>query len=155
MTEDIEMALRIQSKELVIENSVDSYVYTMGLDSFKSLYRQRVRWYRGFVENVMDYKELFSRKHGNLGMFILPASFISVALVIVSVFYYVASTADKWWRFFVNLRAVDFDLAKLQWFNFDLFFVNLSPAAILSLVSLAMGILLIYLAKQVLAKLQI
>ena len=149
MTEDIEMALRIQSKQLVIENSVSSYIYTVGPKTFKTLYRQRLRWYRGFVDNVLDYKELFSRKHGNLGLFILPCSFISVLLVIVSIFYYFISAADQWWHTFVNLRAVDFDITKLKWFNFDFFFINLNAVAILSMVSLALGITLIYLAKRV------
>ncbi len=149
MTEDIEMALRIQSKQLVIENSVTSFVYTVGPNTFKSLYRQRIRWYRGFVENVLDYKELFSRKHGNLGMFILPCSFISVALVIVSIVYYLVTLLDHWWHVFLNLKAVDFDIMKLRWFNFDLFYINLNAIAVLSFISLAMGITLIVLAKKI------
>ena len=77
----IEVALRIQSNKMVIENSADAIVYTIGPKTFRALLKQRTRWYLGFMENVINYKHLFSYKYGNLGLFILPASFISVALV--------------------------------------------------------------------------
>lgn len=148
-TEDIEVALRIQKNNYVIENSIDSYVYTVGPTNFKVLYKQRLRWYYGFINNVIDYKELFSRKHGNLGLFILPSSFISILFVIISLFYVIIKQFDSMITHFQNLMAVHFDVFKLKWFTWDLFFVNTNAVAIISLVTFFLGVFIIFISKKV------
>ena len=95
LTEDIEVALRIQSKGYVIENSINSDVYTVGPPTFSKLIKQRRRWYRGFLDNVFNYPELFNAKHGNLGLFVLPAAFISVILVLALVSYWAYNIFSK------------------------------------------------------------
>jgi len=147
-TEDIEMALRIQQKQLTIENSIDAYVYTMGLTSFNSLLKQRIRWYSGFIKNVYDYKDLFSTKHGNLGLFILPSSFISVLFVIVSLFYVIIKQTINLIDFIFNLESINFDIFNLNWLKFDVFLINTNSVAIVSLVSLLVGLFILYLAKR-------
>lgn len=146
LTEDIEMALRIQRHNGLIENALDAYVYTMGLGSFRSLYKQRLRWYHGFLKNVIDYRDLFSTRHGNLGIFILPASFISVFLVVVFLFYGFIKAIDTWSAKFLSYAAVNFDIFKLNW-NFDWFFVNTNATAILGIASLCLAIIIIAIAK--------
>lgn len=148
LTEDIEMALRIQRHHGLIENALDAYVYTMGLSSFRSLYKQRIRWYHGFIKNVIDYRDLFSRKHGNLGILVLPVSFISVFLVIVFLFYTLIRTIDVWAAKYMSLAAINFNILKLKWFSFDWFFINTNATAILGLASLALAILIIIIAKR-------
>jgi poly-beta-1,6-N-acetyl-D-glucosamine synthase len=59
LTEDIEVALRMQKKGYRIENSVNATVYTVSPSKFTPLLRQRLRWYIGFTENVARYRELF------------------------------------------------------------------------------------------------
>ncbi|MGE0792653.1 MAG: glycosyltransferase family 2 protein [Candidatus Woesearchaeota archaeon] len=148
-TEDIEMALRIQQKNLIIENSVDAYIYTMGLDSFNSLLKQRVRWYSGFIKNVYDYKDLFSHKHGNLGLFILPSSFISVLFVIVSLFYVLIKKLLDLLKYYKDLSSINFDIFNLDWFHLDVFFLNTNSIAAISIISLLIGLLILYLSKKV------
>lgn len=147
-TEDIEMALRIQRNGGVIENAIDAYVYTVAPNNFKVLYTQRLRWYYGFIKNVMDYKDLFGRRHGNLGLFILPASFISVFLVIIFFFYFLYQQIDLWITRYLNLLAIHFDFAKLNWFKWDWFFINTSTGAVLGIIALITGILMIIVAKK-------
>ncbi len=147
LTEDIEMALRIQRHHGIIENALDAYVYTMGLSSFRSLYKQRIRWYHGFLKNVMDYKDLFSKKHGNLGIFVLPSAFISVFLVVIFLFYTIIRIIDVWVAKYLSLAAINFDLFKLKW-TFDWFFVNTNTTAIVGLLSLALAIGIIAIAKK-------
>ncbi len=148
MTEDIEMALRIQSEDYVIENSTDAYVYTHGPPTFKGLYNQRVRWYKGFLSNVLDYKELFSPKHGNLGLFILPGSFLSIILIILSMFYFFIKTGVEWFRRISRWIAIEFDLWNVINLRFDAFFINTKPVFILSVIATVIGVLIIYLAKR-------
>ena len=84
LTEDIEVAFRIQTLDGIIENSIDAEVFTLGVRKFKPLLNQRLRWYKGFIDNTVMYKRIFGAKYGNLGMFILPCSFVSVLIAIVS-----------------------------------------------------------------------
>jgi len=147
ITEDIEVALRIQSLNYVIENSVDAYVYTKGPAKFKALFYQRLRWYRGFMDNAVRYKRLFSIEYGLLGVFILPISFISVFFVVLSLFYVMFKQVIKVSKFAVNLYNINFDIWKIFHFNFDWFNINLAPAVILGLFTFAAGIFMIVTAK--------
>jgi cellulose synthase/poly-beta-1,6-N-acetylglucosamine synthase-like glycosyltransferase len=87
ITEDTEMALRIQSHGYKIRTSLNSIVYTIGPNNFKDLFYQRRRWYTGFLENVVKYKKIFSLKHGELGIIILPSALISIAFSFVLTIY--------------------------------------------------------------------
>ncbi len=146
-TEDIEVALRAQVNNLVIENSVDAFVYTVGPKTFKTLYKQRLRWYHGFIRNILDYKQVFGRKHGNLGLFILPASFISVFMLITLIFYVIINRASALRNSLQSLHAINFDLSTWQWFNLDSFFLNTSGPAMVGIIALLFTITLIVIAK--------
>jgi cellulose synthase/poly-beta-1,6-N-acetylglucosamine synthase-like glycosyltransferase len=147
-TEDIELALRIQSNNYEIENAHDAYVYTVGPHTFKGLWNQRLRWYYGFLRNTEDYRELFSWKHGALGLFILPASFFSVSLVIASVIYTVYQIVSQSFDKLVYLQATGWDLTRIH-INFDAFFLNLNSVAILGILSLIIGIIVLLAAKKI------
>ncbi len=149
LTEDIEIALRMQSKGYEIENSVDASVYTVSPAKFKPLLNQRLRWYIGFIENVIKYKQLFNpKKFGNLGLFILPGSFISVLLVIITLFYasykFIFRTLIQ---NFLNLKSVGFDLTHLLNFEIDIFYISLSSKIFISVILLLFGVSTIYIAK--------
>ncbi len=148
-TEDIEMALRIQRHHGVIENSSNAFVYTVGPSNFTTLYKQRIRWYYGFLKNIFDYKDLFGRRHGNLGMFILPSSLFSVFLLISIVFYQLILLSDRWFQQYLSFRAIGWDFSQVQWFNFDLFFMNTNATIILGLFSLLFAIGILYIAKEI------
>lgn len=147
-TEDIEVALRMQSFNYEIENAHDAYVYTNGPADFRTLWNQRLRWYNGFLRNVEEYRELFSKKHGILGFFILPASFFSVGLVILGIAYTLYRLFTGAWNQYVYLRATGFDFFQWNW-SFDAFFLNLSSTAILGWIAILIGIVVILAAKNV------
>ena len=146
-TEDIEIALRIQSKGYRIENSVDAFVYTHGPKKFVPLKKQRIRWYTGFLNNVLDYKELFSRKHGTLGLFILPMSFISVGVVVVVGLYTVLKLLQSLISSFFNYLAIRFDIFNMQWFAFDPFFISTKPVVLLGFIGILLAITLVVITK--------
>jgi cellulose synthase/poly-beta-1,6-N-acetylglucosamine synthase-like glycosyltransferase len=88
-TEDMEIAFRMQANHLKIDNAHNAWVYTTGPDTLKKLYRQRVRWTHGFLENAKDYKYLFlNPKYGNVGVFTLPIAFMLIMSVLFSVYFY-------------------------------------------------------------------
>jgi cellulose synthase/poly-beta-1,6-N-acetylglucosamine synthase-like glycosyltransferase len=147
LTEDIEIALRIQTHRYIIENSADAIVYTVAPKNFQALLKQRLRWYVGFISNVQEYKHLFSAKFGNLGIFILPAAFISSFLVIVTMFYWLYKLIADSFQNIINYQSINFDLWKFFKWNFDIFYVNFNSIAILALMAFLAGILIIGLAK--------
>ncbi|MFC1721167.1 glycosyltransferase [Patescibacteria group bacterium] len=90
-TEDLEMALRLQKHHYKIGNCPSAFVYTIGPRTLRDLYKQRVRWTHGFLENAKDYKELFfSRTYGNLSLLMLPVALISIfaALYLAIIFLF-------------------------------------------------------------------
>jgi cellulose synthase/poly-beta-1,6-N-acetylglucosamine synthase-like glycosyltransferase len=145
-TEDIEMALRIQRHNYEIENAHDAYVYTVGPDTFRGLWNQRLRWYYGFLRNNEDYKDLFGVKHGILGMFILPASFFSIAIVFASFSYLLYKLLSNALNYLVYARAVGYDVFHWTW-GFDFFFLNLNSVAILGMIAFLGGVVVILTAK--------
>ncbi len=82
ITEDMEIAFKLQSKKYDIENSVDAYVYTEAPKFFRGLFKQRVRWYRGYLHNVRKYFHLIGNpEYGNLGIFLIPINFIWIFIL--------------------------------------------------------------------------
>jgi len=82
LTEDMEIAMRIQKHGYRIENSLKAVSFTNAPSTIKNLFKQRVRWYRGFIINVRRYKKfLLNSKSGNLGVFTLPTNIAFVGLM--------------------------------------------------------------------------
>lgn len=147
ITEDIEMALRIQSNGYVIENAVDAYVYTTGISKFWPLFKQRIRWFRGFIDNVLKYKHIIDRKYGNLGLFILPAAFIAVGLTVLTVIITLFNLFKQSYTYFLKWYYINFDITSLLSFKFDIFFLNIDSMLILTLIGLAISITIICISK--------
>ena len=63
LAEDNEMALRIQSRNYLIKSSKKAVVYTKVPKTLGMLFRQRKRWYGGYVENLKHYIGLLQRDY--------------------------------------------------------------------------------------------
>ncbi|MCA9496433.1 MAG: glycosyltransferase family 2 protein [Nanoarchaeota archaeon] len=86
MTEDLEMALRLQNNHYILKQTLNSVVYTASPKTTKAFISQRTRWYQGTLLNVMDYKHfLFNRKYGEFGMYHMPLVAITGILALVGV----------------------------------------------------------------------
>jgi cellulose synthase/poly-beta-1,6-N-acetylglucosamine synthase-like glycosyltransferase len=82
-TEDQELAYRMQEHHLKIEHCVNAYVYTSSPDTVKKLYKQRLRWIYGFIQNTIDYRRLvFNPEYLNFSFFTLPSGMISIIAVV-------------------------------------------------------------------------
>ena len=117
LTEDLEIALRIQSKHKVIENAPKAVAYTLSPESFRALLVQRRRWYVGLMKNLWTYRRLFGTKHGPLGAIVLPVAvstvFLSVILTIYSVIRVLLEIKDE----LIFLNSINFKFSSAFEFN--------------------------------------
>ena len=129
-TEDMEFAMRMHKNHYPIANVYDSYVYTVTPKTVKGLYKQRLRWVYGFLENAIDYRDLiFNKKYGNLGMFTLPAAVISIFAALFFTGLALARLVSSMARRIMEIQAVGIPL-RFEWPHFNWFFVNTSETAV-------------------------
>ncbi|MDP3982313.1 MAG: glycosyltransferase [bacterium] len=147
--EDLELALRMQMNQMKIANAYNAYVTTISPTTFTSLFKQRLRWTLGFLNNMVDYfPSLFKKKYGNLGMFVLPASLVSLGASIImftSLIKGVISLIDEQ---FLKMSAVGISLPSLALPTLDTFYINTSPIIFLVITIMALTILLISIGKR-------
>lgn len=121
LTEDLEMALRLQSRNYKLIQVLDTTVYTIAPSNMRALYAQRNRWYKGSIINAVRYKRmLFNRKYGDFGLIQMPTILISgiIALtLILSTIYY---SIKPYFVYYNNFKHVGFDFATfIRTFQFD------------------------------------
>ncbi|MBI4438460.1 glycosyltransferase family 2 protein [Candidatus Woesearchaeota archaeon] len=91
LTEDLEIALRIQEHDYRIVQLLDAEVYTRAPERLGELYRQRNRWYKGAIINAVEYRHMvFNPRYGDFGFIQLPLVMVSglVALILTASFFY-------------------------------------------------------------------
>ena len=150
-TEDMEMALRLQHAGYGIENAPRARVYTKSPDTILKLIKQRTRWTSGFLRNVLgEYRGLIgSRKHGVLGMLVLPTAVIalgsSILLFSVMVFNTVRGVVTA-----LQVRAgIPFSYAYLPHGRFDWFYFPVSFYVLLGVATLLTSFSLIVVGKRI------
>ncbi|MBN2127774.1 MAG: glycosyltransferase family 2 protein [Candidatus Diapherotrites archaeon] len=76
ITEDMEIAFRLQKHGFKITACPEAEIYTEVPLKVRHWLKQRTRWYRGKIVNLRKYRELvFNPAYTDLGMFSLPFSF--------------------------------------------------------------------------------
>lgn len=147
-TEDLEIALRMQSHHYRIANAPNASVYTSSPTSFQKLHHQRKRWYYGLIKNAWDYRFLIlNKKYGDLGLFVFPMIFLSLATLLISSSYLAFQLSRHVVREFLLWRAVDFNISQIV-FRIDWFFINTQSYAILSILLLGIIFTTILLGKR-------
>src|SRR3989338_3792457 len=134
-TEDMEIAYRMQKNNYKIEHCNDAYVYTSTPKTVKNLYKQRLRWIYGFINNTIDYKSvLFKKKYGNFSLFTLPTGLISILAISYLFGRMVYNLGDFFYSKILQVETVGWHYAT-QTSNFDLFFINIrSPLFLVILI---------------------
>lgn len=117
ITEDMEVALRIQYHDYIIEHAPQATFYTIAPASFKALFIQRRRWYTGMIQNLIRYREMYSIKKGALGSLILPSAALSIMFSIVLVAYALIRIAGQIRNELLSLSAIDFRFYDALEFN--------------------------------------
>ncbi|MDD5165322.1 MAG: glycosyltransferase family 2 protein [Candidatus Pacebacteria bacterium] len=145
-TEDMEMALRMQSHGMRIASAHDAVIYTSSPRTPKKLYKQRVRWTSGFFHNLRDYRGmLLNRKYRHLGGFVLPMMIISAASVLFVVAMFGYDLVRSVHSYIVHFQALGYKMFEWSWPSFNWFFLHTSPLVFAGFVafSLVMGFILI------------
>jgi cellulose synthase/poly-beta-1,6-N-acetylglucosamine synthase-like glycosyltransferase len=141
-TEDYEITLRMHKAHFKILNSHKALVYTIGPATAKGFFYQRLHWARGFLENSLDYRELFFKKeYGNFGMFTLPMAFLFVFYGLYAAFFsvytivsHLSSVVEKWITVGIHPQIP----------SFDFFYLNTTGMSFVIMVMLTMFLLTLY-----------
>ncbi|MBR9677747.1 MAG: glycosyltransferase family 2 protein [Nanoarchaeota archaeon] len=108
ITEDMEMGLRIQKQGYKIMSSINAVTYTITPAGFRSLFRQRLRWLTGFIENFFEYKGLWGK--GVLGAFLFPMTFLLMPSSILFVWTAMFKPAINFFSYAKRLHLINYDL---------------------------------------------
>lgn len=122
-TEDMEIAYRMQKHGYKIEQCNDAYVYTNTPRTVKTLYKQRLRWIYGFLNNTIDYRSvLFKPKYGNFSLFTVPSGLISVLAVGYIFGKSIYGIGEFIYQKIVHVQTIGFHFNFVP--KFDFFFIN-------------------------------
>ncbi|MFA6022853.1 MAG: glycosyltransferase [Candidatus Pacearchaeota archaeon] len=119
LTEDLEMALRIQYHNYGIANSTNAIVYTVTPNTFVSLLKQRRRWFAGLAKNLVHYNKLFSIKYKELGTIILPSAVFGVIIGVTLTPYVLIKSMINMGRQFNYWQSINYQITSSS--NFYLF----------------------------------
>lgn len=124
-TEDMEIAYRMQKNRYKIEQCNDAYVYTNTPHTIPKLFRQRLRWIYGFINNTIDYKGvIFKRKYGYFSTFTLPAGVLSIFATSFLFGRVVYNFGHFIYEKIITIKTVGISLA-FEAHKFDFFFMNM------------------------------
>ncbi|MBC8465078.1 MAG: glycosyltransferase family 2 protein [Parcubacteria group bacterium] len=148
LTEDMEYAMRMQSHHYTIANRHDAYVYTVGPADPKGLFKQRLRWIYGFLNNARDYKHLFfTPRYGDLSLLMLPSAVVFLIGSFVLFSTLISSTSTSLAKGISRIRTVGVDVpASLT--SPDWFFFNTDALLFLSVFVMILTIVLILIGKK-------
>ena len=133
MTEDLEITLRLQKHNYRIVQLLNTNVYTIAPSSFKELYRQRNRWYKGSILHAITYRKMiFNKSYGDFGIIQMPTIIISgiiAVIIFVSLAYYALKPQLQYIH---NLSFINFDLITLiRNFSFNLHYLDINYTTML------------------------
>ena len=128
LTEDLEMALRLQSKNYRLIQLLNTTIYTVAPDNLKALYKQRNRWYKGSILNALHYKRMiFNKEYGDFGLIQMPTILISGVIALVLILSTIYYSISPYFRHYANLRLINFDIITIirnMTFNFNILDLN-------------------------------
>jgi poly-beta-1,6-N-acetyl-D-glucosamine synthase len=147
-TEDMEIAYRMQKHRYPIEHCNDAYIYTGTPSTLSKLFRQRLRWIYGFINNSIDYRSvLFRKRYGNFATFTVPAGIISIFAVSYLLGRLLYHLGDFLRGQVLKFQTVGFELsATLK--SFDWFFLNTQSFIFLQLLILSLVVFSILLGRK-------
>ena len=147
ITEDMEMALRIQFNRYLLECADEAIAYTNVPSKFKESLDQRKRWYYGWIFNFLKYKKLFSKEFGQMGVFVLPVAVITIFLSIILTVGLMGNALIELKQELDFLKGIDFDFSnvfELNTFVIERFFFHLISDPIVIILVVFIGVLTFY-----------
>ncbi len=147
-TEDMEIAYRMQINHYKIEHCNDAYVYTNTPPTAMKLYRQRLRWIYGFINNTIDYKNVvFKKKYGNFSLFTVPAGIMTIFTASYFIGRIIFNIVNYFYVKFVEYQVVGLHFSD-NVFSFDIFFLNTKAMLFLTIIIYALVLFSIVLGRR-------
>ena len=146
-TEDMEIAYRMQEHGYRIEQCHDAIVYTNTPRTAYALYKQRLRWIYGFINNTIDYRRLIFRKeYGYFAYFTVPAGIVSIGAALYLFSFMIYSMFKFVWDKVLKFQAVGTILPNKP--SLDLFFVDTHVFVFITIILYAFVILSLFLGSR-------
>ncbi len=134
-TEDLEIAYRMQINGYRIGQCHDAFVHTVTPETFKTLYKQRLRWMYGFINNSFDYKKyLLKPKYGTFAMFTVPLGLISIVTSIAMAFFILWNIGSGIYTLIEKLFATNFYVGNFSMPTLNLFFLDTRPITLITVI---------------------
>lgn len=131
------MAMRMHMNHLKIENCHRGYVYTFGPSTLKTLYKQRVRWTHGALENMIDYKKIFfNKKYGSVAFLTLPFTVVSLCSVVMLTLFFFWNIGNKIYQIIAKYMAIGFHFH----FSFDPSFIYINTKTSIFIVAVLLSL---------------
>jgi cellulose synthase/poly-beta-1,6-N-acetylglucosamine synthase-like glycosyltransferase len=132
-TEDLEIAYRMQVNGYKIGQCHDAFVYTVTPDTFKTLYKQRLRWTYGFINNSYDYRKyLLKKKHGTFSIFTVPIGLLSILTSMVMAFFLLWNLGTFLYTSIVKLIMTNFYMGHMGIPHINPFYFDMRPLSLIS-----------------------
>lgn len=146
-TEDMEMALRLNFYGHTIENAHRALAYTNCPAGFRALFRQRVRWTYGYLNNAIDYRKmLLNPKYGHLGLVVLPAGLFTMLALFFFLFFIASVTIGASIEKATEVQTVGW--SALSPVGFDWFVINTGWSTFLFLSVLISTLIMVFVGKR-------
>ncbi|HLC98063.1 MAG TPA: glycosyltransferase [Candidatus Nanoarchaeia archaeon] len=127
LTEDLEIAIRLQKHQYKIIQTFDAVVETVAPDTWRALFSQRIRWYKGSIDNAISYRKLmFNKAYGDFGFLRMPTIIITGAVALILIVTIMQDTLSKLGQKIVAYADINFDIITLlRNFRFEFNFLSL------------------------------
>jgi cellulose synthase/poly-beta-1,6-N-acetylglucosamine synthase-like glycosyltransferase len=159
-TEDMELTFRMQKNHMKIVSSLDSYVETSTPNTVYKLYKQRLRWTQGFMQNSIDYKDMLLRpRYGSVALLTIPLGWIGITMVLYMALYWLYSFVKFIISKFATYQAIGWDIFNFNTFTyanlnmnfiveyfsnlFNNIFLQISPVSLIAIPILVSGLVFI------------
>lgn len=132
LTEDLEIAMRLKAHHYNIIMAPNAITYTNVPATFKSLWNQRIRWYRGLIHNLKKYKGIiFNPKYGFFGTFQIPINIITLVSIVLLFVLFIYQLITFIWNYAYKIYLLKFGIfsgfeipsIKFWLLNFDVKFL--------------------------------
>jgi len=111
LTEDMEIAMRCQAYGYKIRYCPEVLIKTKAPDNFKSLLKQRLRWYLGFIDNFSVYRnKIFNKVLVNL---VFGGAIVFIVLPIINLGTYSYDLIKDLYERYVFYSSIDFNVLPL------------------------------------------
>ena len=150
LTEDQEIAYRVQKHHYKIKQCHDAYVHTIAPRNIQELYRQRNRWYKGSLINIVKYRKLmWNRRYGDFGIMQMSINLLVFLLCSTALFFLAYFLVWPFFKNIYNLYLIGFDiipyLRDIMDFDLSILSMNIPIIMIISFLFI-ISIMIFYLA---------